>query len=223
LLPRKQDKRVKEESMGQPLRIMKYDRAANERNSISSLNFVDQALSWYRLDDGVMGGQSETNHVCGSDGSLHFAGLINTNGGGFCSIRAPIPSGLPANTEKIRLRFTGDGKTYKLLLSEGLKSWAGPSMRNPSWQIDIPTKNNGQEETVTVDLKTLKPSWGGGPMSQPSGDDKAKIKFNAADMKEIGVMLSLKLTDGSPNPKETFGEGIFPFSLKVRSIEPILS
>jgi hypothetical protein len=38
-------------------------------------------------------------------------------------------------------------------------------------------------------------------------------------MKQLGLMLSLRLSDGSPNPKETFGEGIFDFSLFVESIE----
>lgn len=43
------------ENMGQAMRMMKYDRAANERNAVGALNFVDHALHWYRLDDGVMG------------------------------------------------------------------------------------------------------------------------------------------------------------------------
>ena len=68
--------------MGQVNRMMKYDREANERNAIGALNFVNNELSWYRLDDGVMGGQSESNHSCLNDGSLHFEGEINTNGGG---------------------------------------------------------------------------------------------------------------------------------------------
>lgn len=191
-----------------------YDRNANERNAISSLSLLNQSLLWHRLDDGVMGGQSESRHVCGADGSLHFEGIINTNGGGFCSIRAPILGGLPASTEKIRVRFTGDGKTYKFMLSQGLKD-----MKTPSWQIDIPTKNNGQEETVTVDLSTLKPTWGGGPRGQPSAQQKAKAQFNVQDMNQIGFMLSLVRTDGTSNPIDTFGEGVFPFSMKVRSIE----
>lgn len=34
-------------------------------------------------------------------------------------------------------------------------------------------------------------------------------------------MLSLKLSNGDPNPVETYGSGIFPFSLRIRSIEPV--
>ena len=35
----------------------------------------------------------------------------------------------------------------------------------------------------------------------------------------MGFMLSLKLSNGSSNPVETFGSGIFPFSLTIRSID----
>ena len=171
----------------------------------------------------VTGGQSETAHTCADDGSLHFSGEINTNGGGFCSIRAPIPDGLPPSTQAIRLSFVGDGKTYKLLLSDGTRSTFGPSKRSPSWQADIPTSAGGNVEEITVPLSDLLPSWGGSPMSQPSPEEKKQSGFKAEEMKEIGVMLSLKLSDGSPNPEATFGKGVFPFSLRISLIEPVLS
>ena len=204
--------------MGQVLRIMSYDRALNERNAIPALNLLDRALKWHRLDDGVMGGRSETLHqvestVDGGDKEiLHFAGKINTEGGGFCSIRAPIKGGLPSDTNAIRISFIGDGRTYKFLLSDGNKSAFGPSRRSPSWQADIPT--NMKEETRIIPLDSLTPSVIGGPV-----DTNAKI--DPSQVKEMGFMLSLKLSNGDPNPVETFGSGIFPFSFKIRSIEVV--
>lgn len=47
-------------------------------------------------------------------------------------------------------------------------------------------------------------------------------KLDVSEMKEMGFMLSLKLSHGRPNPVETFGEGIFSFSLQIQSIEPII-
>ena len=222
-------------NMGQAVRMMSYDRAANERNAISALNLLQQQLSWYRLDDGVMGGQSETNHRSSSSPAssnnnntlLHFEGTINTNGGGFCSIRAKLPpSGLPPSTTGIRLRLVGDGKTYKFLLSDGTRNTFGPSKRSPSWQADIPTTrtttaNSGNiEQEVIIPFDTLVPSWG--PFT-PSQEEQDKVRFDAQSMKEIGLMLSLRLSDGSPNPASTFGQGIFPFALQIRSIEPVVS
>lgn len=210
--------------MGQILRIMSYDRAANERNAIPALNLLGNTLKWHRLDDGVMGGQSTTflsqqepeDSTAGDNNcqpTLHFTGQINTNGGGFCSIRSPIEEGLlPSDTTGIRLSFIGDGKTYKFLLSDGNKSTFGPSRRSPSWQVDLPTNNDVREETRVIPLEAFTPSVIGGPVD-------TDVKLNPMQVKEMGFMLSLKLSNGEANPVETFGSGIFPFSLKIRSIE----
>ena len=213
-----------QEQMGQAVRVMKYDRASNEAGAISSLDMLGNSLSWYRLDDGVMGGQSETLHS-NERGGLHFSGTINTNGGGFTSIRAKIPEELIKDVKAIRLRYRGDGKTYKLILSDGKGLIGGPFVRTPSWQIDLPTLNqheSGDCQEIDIPLNSLLPAWGGRPSSKPSVVEQQKHKFDPKEMREIGFMLSLKLSDGTPNPKETFGEGIFPFSLLIESIEPIL-
>lgn len=171
-------------------------------------------MNWHRLDDGVMGGQSETLHSSSSDVSeLHFTGQINTEGGGFCSIRSPIPGGLPEGTVAVRVCYVGDGKTYKVLFSDGNKSTFGPSRRSPSWQTDLPTKD-GVEDNAVIRLDSLTPSLQGGPISTDS-------KINPVEVKEMGFMLSLKLSNGESNPVETFGSGIFPFSLRIRSIEAL--
>jgi NADH dehydrogenase [ubiquinone] 1 alpha subcomplex assembly factor 1 len=185
----------------------------------ASLKFLGQPMKWHRLDDGVMGGQSETilseAHEQGSAPSdeLHFTGQINTQGGGFCSIRSPIEGGLPSNTSAIRVRYVGDGKTYKVLFSDGNQSAFGPSRRSPSWQHDLPTKE-GVEETTTIRLDLLIPSLQGGAV-------ETEMKLDPTKVQQIGFMLSLKLSSGASNPMETFGCGIFPFSLKVRSIEVV--
>ena len=197
--------------MGQILRIMAYDRAANERNAIQGLQLLGKPMSWYRLDDGVMGGQSETQHSY--DSALNFSGEINCSGGGFTSIRSAIPGGLPADTTGVRVTYVGDGKTYKVLFSDGNKSAFGPSRRSPSWQTDLPTKE-GIEETATISFESLTPSLQGGPINTDTKLDPNKIQ-------EMGFMLSLKLSSGKPNPVETFGSGIFPFSLKIKHIEPV--
>ena len=197
--------------MGQILRIMAYDRAANERNAIQGLKLLGKPLHWYRLDDGVMGGQSNTLHSF--DSVLNFSGQINCNGGGFTSIRSAIPGGLPSETTGVRLTFSGDGKTYKLLFSDGNKSAFGPSKRSPSWQIDLPTEE-GVEETTIISFESLTPSLQGGPINTDA-------KLNPTQIQEMGFMLSLKLSNGKPNPVETYGSGIFPFSLKIKHIEPV--
>lgn len=206
-------------NMGQAMRAVSYDRTANEMNAIESLRLQDQGLSWFRLDDGVMGGQSETVHN-DQDGCLKFEGTINTNGGGFCSIRTKLSEGLlPPTTEVIRISCQGDGKTYKLLLSDGIRSTFGSNRRSPSWQADIPTRKDGAKQTIDIPTASFKPSWVFGP----SEVERNSVPFDIRAMRELGLMLSLKLSDGSANPVETFGEGIFPFSFTVFSIEAVSS
>ena len=109
-----------------------------------------------------MGGNSETNHASKQEGLL-FAGEINTEGGGFCSIRAAIPH-LPHDSNAIRLVFRGDGKTYKLLLSDGNASTGSPFAKKPTWQADIPTKDctNSQDwQETTIPFAQLRPAFGG--------------------------------------------------------------
>lgn len=206
------------------MRAMSYDRAANESNSVVGLHLLDAQLRWHRLDDGVMGGQSETILTVTGEGpstpELNFAGQINTDGGGFCSVRSPVPEGIiPADTTALRIGFLGDGKTYKILISDGTKSSFGPSRRSPSWQVDLPTTMADEGEvdevqTVVIPLDAFSASLQGGPVEVGGALDPASVR-------EIGFMLSLKLSNGDPNPVETYGSGIFPFSLRIRSIEPV--
>jgi len=203
-------KKIESGSMGNIVRMAKYDRAANVANAVTSLQLLNQDLKWHRLDDGVMGGSSETLQVCTAiDGFLNFQGTLNTNGGGFTSIRAPIPT-LSDDVSAIRLRFRGDGKTYKVLLTNG------QGFKSPSWQIDLPTKASKSSQEIVLPLNLFRPSFGPRTVSEK---DLAKYKLIPSEMKEIGFMLSLKLSDGTSNPEETFGTGIFDFSLLLESID----
>jgi hypothetical protein len=241
--------------MGNMNRAMTYDRAANVANAIQALDLDGTLLKWHRLDDGVMGGRSETllsNSkllLAGKELSgLHFKGYINTEGGGFTSIRTPLdptvlfPTSIVPETDVVgniaaadsssslkelalRLTYRGDGKTYKVLLSDGSPSVLGAS---PSWQVDLPTQSLSDTEPSQISTLTLdqfQPAFGGGRSSRSMTKEEMRLKYklDPRQMKQLGLMLSLRLSDGSPNPKETFGQGIFDFSLFVESIELIHS
>ncbi|KNC82431.1 hypothetical protein SARC_05281 [Sphaeroforma arctica JP610] len=256
--------------MGQAVRMVRYHYNGDTQYPIDVLNFANTKLVWKTLDDGVMGGQSNTCLSHTSERHLCFEGVINTSGGGFASARAVLPElseqALNSDNEStkidyidkhsIKIRCKGDGKTFKLIMSAG--NAGGPFARNPSWQADITTNRvieHDDENSVnkpTAMLTTLDgrsitrdgditdenigdkvvdtntdeddwdeqmipftafmPTWGGKPSSRPPAEEKTKHTFDIMQMREIGIMLSLKLSDGSPNPKETFGEGVFPFS-----------
>ena len=226
---------------------MTYDRADNISNALTALDLFGSNLKWFRLDDGVMGGKSETTHKTMNDDVnddddvklLDFTGTINTDGGGFCSIRASLSDdddddddddnnndcGFSPNAIGIKLKIIGDGKTYKFTMSNGNTGGGGggggPFSRSPSWQCDIPTRDDNIEQDIYIPFTKLHPAFGGRSSSKPSPEAISLYKFDITTIREIGLMLSLRLSDGSPNPKETFGEGIFPFSLKVSSIKEV--
>ena len=51
-------------------------------NAIPSLQFLGRTMKWYRLDDTVVGGMSQTSHSSSIEGDeLHFLGRIDIHGG----------------------------------------------------------------------------------------------------------------------------------------------
>lgn len=193
------------------LRMISADRKA----MTSHLSLDGIPLSFTRLDDGVMGGRSNTNVKMPSDSDVPclFTGTINTNGGGFCSIRANLENKLPEESKGIKIKYKGDGNTYKVLLSKG-EGAGGPMAKNPSWQIDLPTTKDKVEEKV-VDYTSFLPSFGGrGRLSQ---EQMKSYEFKPSEMGQLGIMLSLKLANGDSNPAETFGQSrpIFDFRLEI--------
>jgi hypothetical protein len=208
--------------VGQAMRAMNYNRAENLKNAVTALELGGKPISWFRLDDGVMGGRSETQQVV-ENGALHFKGTINTNGGGFASVRAAIDSGtITPSMEAVKVRFRGDGKTYKLMMADGSGA-GGPRSNTPLFQADFETKvlesNSTEWQEVVIPLESLVPSYG-------ENNDKEKKKEGSVfaannTIQQIGFQLSLLLSNGRPNPKETFGEGVFPFHLVVQSIEGV--
>jgi Complex I intermediate-associated protein 30 (CIA30) len=192
-----------------------------------------------------MGGKSSTNLVSNHETLnhmlLHFHGTINTNGGGFTSIRTKIVTDRTVvendhDKEKhyvmigFKIRYQGDGKTYKFFITNRETS-------SPSWQVDIPTlpkvdimsssssiplpndTNEHDWEERTIYLDQLVPFFGPATRRRNNHNISSLSSLDMTQMNEMGFMLSLKLSNGNPNPIETFGTGIFPFHLFIHSIE----
>src|SRR5665648_1003651 len=72
-------------------------------------------LNWEVINDGVMGGISESNFQIKPYQTAVFSGRVSLeNNGGFASVRASLREPVSGNFEKIVLRLKGDGKTYSL-------------------------------------------------------------------------------------------------------------
>jgi hypothetical protein len=72
-------------------------------------------LKWEVINDGVMGGISESNFQIQTDQTGEFSGRVSLeNNGGFASARASLRELVSGNFENIAFRVKGDGKTYSL-------------------------------------------------------------------------------------------------------------
>ena len=73
--------------------------------------------NWQRLDDVIMGGQSESNLQAAADNSgAVWQGTLRVEGGGFCGARSRSLSLNLGGFDGIAMRVRGDGQTYKLNL-----------------------------------------------------------------------------------------------------------
>ena len=139
---------------------------------ITSFEEEETGLDWFVVNDDVMGGRSRSAAtVAGSQ--LTFTGAINTNGGGFASVRtAPEPLELSA-FDGVRLRVRGDGRTYKFRLTtdESRISYMAPF-----------TTQAGEWLEVDLDFAEFLPSWRGRRLHRPPVDP--------ATIDSVGFMLS---------------------------------
>ncbi|MEM0915099.1 MAG: CIA30 family protein [Planctomycetota bacterium] len=130
---------------------------------------------WQVVNDNVMGGRSignltfqppervagqEPDSVVVSGGTLTFEGFINTNGGGFASVRLPLPADALVDAAAIRLTLQSDFRNVYLRVDDD-RPHAG---RNINHRAALPLDENAPADawqTVTVPLDALAPAWRG--------------------------------------------------------------
>ena len=149
----------------------------------------EDASDWAVINDGVMGGQSVG--VASIDrGSILFQGVINTNGGGFSSIRGVIDPASLAGTTRLTLRARTDARSYEVQASDAV---AGRSRRTSHFaaiEFDEATTDAEGWTLGTVDFAALEARIFGTPV--------AAEPFSPDDAIEIGVILA----DGVDGPFE---------------------
>ena len=137
---------------------------------------------WLVVNDGVMGGLS--NSRISFEGSVAtFEGEVSLeNGGGFASVQAPL--GLTDLTEwdGIALRVTGDGATYQLRLrtdggSDGIAYRA---------RFEAP---EGELRTVRLPFSAFEPTWRGRVVANAE-------PLNPARIEQVGLLIA----DGHRGP-----------------------
>jgi len=157
-----------------------------------SFDSPEDMTDWRAVNDGVMGGLSSGGPETG-DGHMVFTGVLNTNGGGFSSIRRKMQPGQLKDIDSLDLRIRSDGRAYKVTMRTDVRY----RFRPISFQIEIPSVPAGQWTDVNVPFSRIKASIFGRPVRG--------AEFDPAAIRELGIIIA----DGKDGP----------FRLDVASIE----
>jgi monofunctional biosynthetic peptidoglycan transglycosylase len=140
------------------------------------------ALEWFTVLDGVMGGRSD-GRIQVTEGRLQFSGRLNTDGGGFASLRSrPAALGL-GDADGIILRCRGDGRTYTMLVQQG----DDDRLRGVSYRADFRTGGGEAWQEVWLPFERFVPMWRGRRLERPP--------LEPARIDSLGLMIADR-TDG---------------------------
>lgn len=131
-----------------------------------------QSLDWRVINDNVMGGRS-LGDITRAGEFLSFSGSLNTNGGGFASIRVPAKNVLEDEAAGVRLRVRGDGRDYTFRLR--------PKNSRISYWSQFATQD-GEWLEVALPFASFWPNWRGRRLNAPA--------ITAAQVAELGLMIN---------------------------------
>ena len=136
-------------------------------------------LNWRIINDGVMGGMSDSEIQILPEGLGVFKGNVSLeNNGGFASTRGLLPRLPSEHYTKMKLRIKGDGKKYSFRIrTDG--EYDGVSYKN-----DFGTKAGDWQE-ITLLLADFKPTWRGRTLSNIPPIEPTQIR-------QIGFLISDK-------------------------------
>ncbi|MEP6343120.1 MAG: CIA30 family protein [Maricaulaceae bacterium] len=138
---------------------------------------ADSYTKWRAVNDGVMGGRSSGGPSF-ENGYMVFKGNINTDGGGFSSVRADVTPGQLSGAIGLSLRVKSDGRNYKITLRTDERY----NLRPVSFQVAIPQTPTGKWSTVSVQFDDL--------VASVFGRSVMGATFNKSNIKELGIILA---------------------------------
>ena len=132
--------------------------------------------NWEIVNDGVMGGISQSNIYLNEVNNIIFAGNVSLkNNGGFASIRRGFNGNQLNDTSKFLLRVKGDGNIYKFRLTMN-GSYA-------NYSADFKTTKD-QWMDIEIPVENFKPYYFGRSIRAP------KLKIHKVN--SMGILISDK-------------------------------
>jgi monofunctional biosynthetic peptidoglycan transglycosylase len=140
--------------------------AAEPTQMLDAFDDRTSGLAWRVVNDDVMGGRSAGDYRI-EDGRLIFSGNLDTDGGGFASLRSePRELELGAGTG-IRLRVRGDGRRYSLgVQTAGRVNYWAEFVAPQAWRV------------ITLPFAAFEPRFRGRRLDGPPLDRAAIVGIN---------------------------------------------
>ncbi len=148
----------------------------NAQQNIYTFSQSTSIKDWQVINDGVMGGLSQSEIELTKDGYGQFFGQISiANNGGFASVRLLTNVEINPNSEYIVLKVKGDKKTYQFRLK---------SDKNLSQSYVQEFQTNGEWQTIKLKLDEFSPQFRGRVLDLPN--------FNFSEIEEIRFLIGNK-------------------------------
>lgn len=157
------------------LSISSFITPNNENKTIFEFNESVSISEWSTLNDGVMGGVSESTFKINEEGNGVFKGQVSTeNNGGFASVRYSSSVRI-GDSKSIQIRLKGDGKDYQFRIKK----------KSSDFESYITSfSSSGKWQTIEIKLSDLYPSFRGRKMDKPN--------FNGTEFEEISILIANK-------------------------------
>lgn len=160
-----------------------------EISPLISFQSPAEAGEWRTVNDGVMGGRSAGRSDI-LEGQLVFTGVINTNGGGFSSVRRKMEPGALEGARAFVLSVKSDARAYRLIARTETRFQG----RYVSYQAPIPRSPEGEWSNVRVAFGDFVPSVFGRivPASGISPGEVVELGFIIADDVDGDFVLGIR-------------------------------
>lgn len=136
-------------------------------------------LDWRMVNDGVMGGISQSGMQVTKDGYGRFTGTVSLeNNGGFASCRAYVDQFDLSSAKGVTLKFRGDGQVYDFRVRVSGR-YSRVSYKNTFDTVD------GEWQTISLPWEDFVPSFRGRLLSDVP-------PISAGDIREIGILIANK-------------------------------
>jgi hypothetical protein len=162
---------------------MRPNEDQSPRRRLADFDCDEANQRWSVVNDNVMGGRS-LGGLSFEDGILIFEGQIDTDGGGFSSLRLPLEPQALRPYDRIELRARPDDRAYMVTFEDDLAS----GNRQVSHRAPIEFPDPGVWQTISVSFDTLSPAIFGQPI------DDLPVQ------KHLATRMGLLISDGADGP-----------------------